>query len=75
MDGARDGVGEQPVDAFPFREFRRAADVVGLPHTHRARNRTELAAETRRFLHRRRRQPHIITGSFKAPHVRHTHDE
>ncbi|WP_455770038.1 IS630 family transposase [Streptomyces griseoaurantiacus] len=34
-----------------------------LPHTHRARNRTELAAETRRrFFHRRQRQPHVITG-------------
>ncbi|EDY43281.1 cation diffusion facilitator family transporter [Streptomyces sp. SPB074] len=43
-----------------------------LPHTHRARNRTELAAETRRFFHRRQRQPHIITGYFKAPHVRYT---
>lgn len=46
-----------------------------LPHTHRARNRTELAAETRRFFHRRQRQPHIITGYFKAPHVRYTLDE
>lgn len=28
-----------------------------LPHTHRARNQTELAAETRRFFHRRQRHP------------------
>ncbi|WP_434096621.1 IS630 family transposase [Streptomyces nitrosporeus] len=46
-----------------------------LPHTHRARNRTELATETRRFFHRRQRQPHIVTGCFEAPHVRYTLDE
>ncbi|MBM7441747.1 transposase [Streptomyces sp. HB132] len=46
-----------------------------LPHTHRARRRTELAAETRRFFHRRQRQPHFITGYFTAPHVRYTLDE
>ncbi|MFJ1857548.1 transposase [Streptomyces anulatus] len=42
-----------------------------LPHTHRARNRAALAAETRRFFHRRQPQPqpHIVTGYFKAPHV------
>ncbi|MFJ9801587.1 transposase [Streptomyces wuyuanensis] len=34
-----------------------------LPHTHRARNQAELAAETRRFFHRRQRQPHIVRGS------------
>jgi transposase len=28
-----------------------------LPHTHRARNQAELTAETRRFFHRRQRQP------------------
>ncbi|MEU9256209.1 hypothetical protein AB0D66_30795 [Streptomyces sp. NPDC048270] len=28
-------------------------------HTHRARNRAELAVETRRFFHRRQREPHI----------------
>lgn len=33
-----------------------------LPHNRRDRNRTELAAETRRFFHRRKRQPHVITG-------------
>ncbi|WP_197371866.1 transposase, partial [Streptomyces clavuligerus] len=41
-----------------------------LPHTHRARNQTELAAETRRFFHRRQRQPHIVRGYFAGPHVR-----
>ncbi|MFF1502177.1 IS630 family transposase [Streptomyces sp. NPDC058316] len=46
-----------------------------LPHTQRARNRAELATETRRFFHRRQRQPHIVTGYFKAPHVRYVLDE
>ncbi|MCQ0023421.1 IS630 family transposase [Streptomyces somaliensis DSM 40738] len=46
-----------------------------LPHTHRARNQAKLAAETRRFFHRRQRQPHIVTGYFKAPHVRYILDE
>lgn len=46
-----------------------------LPHTHRARNQAELATETRRFFHRRQRQPHVVTGYFKAPHVRYILDE
>jgi hypothetical protein len=46
-----------------------------LPHTHRARNQTELAAETRRFFHRRQPQPYVVTGYFKAPHVRYILDE
>uniref|UniRef100_UPI004046EC5F hypothetical protein n=1 Tax=Streptomyces fradiae TaxID=1906 RepID=UPI004046EC5F len=46
-----------------------------LPHTHRVRNQAELAAETRRFFHRRQRQPHVVTGYFKAPHVRYILDE
>ncbi|WP_221939406.1 IS630 family transposase [Streptomyces benahoarensis] len=46
-----------------------------LPHTQRARNRAELATETRRFFHRRQRQPHIVTGYFKTPHVRYVLDE
>ncbi|MGW9122738.1 IS630 family transposase [Streptomyces sp. NPDC055663] len=46
-----------------------------LPHTQRARNWAELATETRRFFHRRQRQPHIVTGYFKAPHVRYVLDE
>ncbi|MEU9063484.1 IS630 family transposase [Streptomyces sp. NPDC048430] len=36
-----------------------------LPHTHRARNRTELAAETRRFFHRRKRQPMSLPATSK----------
>ncbi|MYV48068.1 IS630 family transposase, partial [Streptomyces sp. SID2888] len=46
-----------------------------LPHTHRARNQTELAAETRRFFHRRQRQPHIVRGYFGGRHVRYIIDE
>ncbi|MET8405422.1 transposase [Streptomyces sp900116325] len=45
-----------------------------LPRTHQARNQAELAAETRRFFHRQQRQPHVVTGYFKAPHVRHIHE-
>ncbi|MGW3927550.1 IS630 family transposase [Streptomyces microflavus] len=41
-----------------------------LPHTHRARTQAELAAEARRFLHRRQRQPHIVRGYLGGPHVR-----
>jgi hypothetical protein len=51
---------DEPVDA----DLKRS-----LPHTHRARNQTELAAGTRRFFHRRQRQPHIVTGYFGGPHV------
>ncbi|MFI9626313.1 IS630 family transposase [Streptomyces sp. NPDC052042] len=46
-----------------------------LPHTQRARNRAELTTETHRFFHRRQRQPHIVTGCFKAPHVQYILDE
>lgn len=46
-----------------------------LPHTHRARNQTELASETRRFFHRRQRQPHIVRGYFGGRHVRYVIDE
>jgi hypothetical protein len=38
----------------------------------RARDQAQLAAETRRFLHRRQRQPHITRGYFGGPHVRYT---
>lgn len=41
-----------------------------LPMRHRARDRAQLAAETRRFFHRRQRQPHIVRGYFGGPHVR-----
>ncbi|WP_424863354.1 transposase [Streptomyces sp. MMS24-I29] len=43
-----------------------------LPYTHQARNQTELAAETRRFSHRRQRQPHIVRGYFGGRHVHYT---
>ncbi|MEU9015963.1 IS630 family transposase [Streptomyces sp. NPDC048479] len=43
-----------------------------LPHHSRARGQAQLAAETRRFFHRRQRQPHIIRGYFGGPHVRYT---
>ncbi|MFC8586494.1 IS630 family transposase [Streptomyces sp. NPDC057217] len=35
------------------------------PRAHRGRNQNELAAGTRRFLHRRQRQPYVVTGCFK----------
>ncbi|WP_312635728.1 IS630 family transposase [Streptomyces noursei] len=46
-----------------------------LPKGHRARNQAELAAETRRFFRRRQRQPHIVRGYFRGPHVRYTLNE
>ncbi|MFF4084142.1 IS630 family transposase [Streptomyces sp. NPDC001777] len=46
-----------------------------LPHTHRARSQAELAAETRRFFHRRQRQPHLVRGYFGGQHVRYILDE
>ncbi|MFF9593277.1 hypothetical protein ACF1FX_29410 [Streptomyces sp. NPDC014646] len=46
-----------------------------LPHTHRTRNHAELAAETRRYFHRRQRQPHIVRGYFSGPHVRYILNE
>lgn len=41
-----------------------------LPIHSRTRDQTQLAAETRRFFHRRQRQPHIVRGYFHGPHVR-----
>ncbi|WP_444544859.1 transposase [Streptomyces alanosinicus] len=41
-----------------------------LPMHSRARDQAQLAAETRRFFHRRQRQPHIVRGCFDGPHVR-----
>jgi transposase len=41
-----------------------------LPMHSRARDQAQLAAETRRFFHRRQRQPHIIRGYFGGPHLR-----
>ncbi|MFD9116778.1 IS630 family transposase [Streptomyces bottropensis] len=46
-----------------------------LPMSSRARNQAQLAAETRRFFHRRQRQPHIVRGYFGGPHVRYTLEE
>ncbi|MFE0705265.1 hypothetical protein [Streptomyces sp. NPDC058872] len=46
-----------------------------LPHTRRAGNQNELAAETRKFFHRRQRQPHIVRGYFGGPHVSYVLDE
>ena len=43
-----------------------------LPMHSRARDQAQLAAETRRFFHRRQRQPHIVRGYFGGPHVRYT---
>ncbi len=41
-----------------------------LPMHSRARDQTQLAAETRRFFHRRQGQPHIVRGYFGGRHVR-----
>lgn len=41
-----------------------------LPMHSRAQNQAQLAAETRRFFHRR--QPHIVRGHFGGLHVRYT---
>ncbi|MFE9139631.1 hypothetical protein [Streptomyces sp. NPDC007355] len=38
----------------------------------RARGADDLTHETRRFLHRRQKQPHIVRGYFHAGHIRHT---
>jgi transposase len=43
-----------------------------LPMHSRARDQAQLAAETRRFFHRRQREPHIVRGYFGGPHVRYT---
>ena len=46
------------------------ADLKRNVNASRARNVDRLAHETRRFLHHRQRQPHIVRGYFRAPHVR-----
>ncbi len=56
-------------------ELVNAALKRSLPHTHRVRNQSELASETRRFFHRRQRQPHIVRGFFGGQHVRYVIDE
>ncbi|MGF6889457.1 transposase [Nocardia sp. GAS34] len=51
------------------------ADIKRHVHAARARTTDDLARETRRFLHRRQRQPHVVRGYFGAPHVRYTRIE
>ncbi|MFD7908986.1 transposase [Kitasatospora sp. NPDC059747] len=46
-----------------------------LPISGRAQDQAELAAETGRFFHRRRRQPHMVHGYFGGRRVRHILDE
>lgn len=46
-----------------------------LPMSSRARDQAQLAAEIRRFFHRRQRRPHIVRGCFGGPHVRYTLEE
>ncbi|WP_424187598.1 IS630 family transposase [Actinokineospora sp. G85] len=46
------------------------ADLKRNVNASRARDVDRLAHETRRFLRRRQRQPHIVRGYFEAPHVR-----
>jgi len=46
------------------------ADLKRHVHGARARSHHDLAHATRRFLHRRQRQPHIVRGYFAAPHTR-----
>ncbi|WP_235618342.1 transposase [Streptomyces sp. CB02400] len=48
------------------------ADLKHHVHAARATSTDDLARETRRFLHRRQRQPRIICGYFAARHVRYT---
>ncbi|WP_202919467.1 IS630 family transposase [Saccharothrix deserti] len=46
------------------------ADLKRNVNASRAHNADRLAHETRRFLRRRQRQPHIVRGCFRAQHVR-----
>ncbi|WP_313896387.1 IS630 family transposase [Streptomyces sp. YIM 98790] len=48
------------------------ADIKRHVHASRARSVDDLAHETRRFLRRRQRQPHIVRGYFHTRHVRYT---
>ncbi|MFE0705262.1 IS630 family transposase [Streptomyces sp. NPDC058872] len=48
------------------------ADIKRHVHAARARSIDDFARDTRRFLHRRQRQPHIVRGYFHARHVRYT---
>lgn len=55
--------------AFQHPDKRAVEQDCSLPHTHRARNQALIAAETRRFFYRRRRQPHTVRGYFGGPLV------
>ncbi|GGV01982.1 hypothetical protein GCM10010211_81660 [Streptomyces albospinus] len=46
-----------------------------LPMHSRARDQAQLATETRRFFHRRQRQPHVVRSYFGRPHVRYILEE
>ena len=46
------------------------ADLKRNVNASRAHTADRIAHETRRFLHRRQRQPRIVRGYFHAPHVR-----
>ncbi len=48
----------------------RGADLTRNVNASRAHNVDRLAHETRRFLRRRQRQPHIVRGYFQARHLR-----
>ncbi|MEU5431536.1 IS630 family transposase [Streptomyces olivoreticuli] len=48
------------------------ADIKRHVHAARARSVDDLARDTRRFLHRRQRQPRIVRSYFHARHVRYT---
>lgn len=51
------------------------ADLKRRVHTARAGSTDDLAHQTRRFLHRRQRQSHIVRGYFHVVHVRYTIDQ
>lgn len=48
------------------------ADLKRNVHASRAHTADQLAHDTRRFLHRRQRQPHLVRGYFQARHVAYT---
>ncbi len=48
------------------------ADITRHVHASCTRSADDLAHETRRFLRRRQRQPHLVRGYFHAGHVRYT---
>ncbi|MBB2506545.1 IS630 family transposase [Amycolatopsis echigonensis] len=48
------------------------ADLKRHVHTSRAHTAEQLAHDTRRFLHRRQHQPHLVRGYFRARHTAYT---